>query len=305
MNWLLVLALGAAEPAVTLEAVDCPVTLVTAIRDELAAAGFTTELASDAGAQVAHAALRCEEALVHVQLEDRVNPKSVGRTLPFSARPRSEVLIAIQVVELLHASLAETRFAALTQVPVPQPVVRFLEQREPTAPSPWNVAFGGGVTYAPGGFGAQPSVSAEVSRAISSWSSGRLELGASLGATVGATVLRSTGGEADTGLVESRALLAAAFSQQGWKVRPRVSLGVLWVWATGRSEGLYEATAGATGTFEAGVGVSASRALTSWLSLTLGVEVAVTPFPIQVQLPDSTTRIGVPILGAQLGVVFR
>ena len=60
-----------------------------------------------------------------------------------------------------------------------------------------------------------------------------------------------------------------------------------------------------TGTFAAGLGVAAARVLTSWLSLSLGVDVAVTPFPVEVRLPESTTRIGAPLLTAQLGVVFR
>lgn len=305
MSWLLLLALGAVEPAVTLEAVDCAPSLVTAVQEELVAAGFVTQLSADVGAQVAHVSLRCEVTRVVVQLEDRVTPKSVARTLERSARARSEVLVALQVVELLHASLAETRFASLTQPPVPQPVVRFLEQREPPPSSPWRVAVGGGATFAPGGFGVQPSVSVDVSRAVNDWPSARLEVGAFLGATVGATTLRVVQGEADTGFLESRALLAVTLGKEGWSIRPRLSLGVLWVWAAGRAEGFYEPSTGVTGTFEAGLGISASRTLTPWLSLYLGVDAAITPFPVRVRLPEIETVIGVPLISAQAGVVFR
>ena len=305
MSWLLLFALGAVDPSVTLEATDCAPSLVTSVQEELVAAGFVTLLSADVGAQVAHVSLRCEGARVMVQLEDRVSPKSVGRTLMLSPRARSEVLVALQVVELLHASLAETRFASLTQPPVPQPVVRFLEQREPPRSSLWSVAVGGGATFAPGGFGLQPSISVEVSRAVSEWPSGRLEVGALLGATVGATKLRVVQGEADTGLVESRAVLAATFGREGWSIRPRLSLGVLWVWAAGRAEGFYQPSTGVTGTFEAGLGVSAARTLTPWLSLHLGLDVALTPFPVRVRLPALETIIGVPLISAQTGVVFR
>lgn len=299
---LLVLAAGS-PPSVTLESSDCAPGLVTAIQDELEVAGFPTERSSDVGAQVAHVDVHCVDANVIVQVEDRVTPKSVRRTLQLQPRPRAEVLVALQVVELLHASLAETRFASLTQVPAP--VVRFLEQREPPAPSPWNLAVGAGATWAPIGFGVQPSVSAEISRAVSSWKPARLELGALLTATVHASLLRGTGGQAELGLVESRGLVAVSFEQASWMIRPRLSAGVLLVWAAGHADVGYGAKSGATATFEVGLGLSVSRAVNSWLALNAGVDVAVTPFPVVVRLPDSSTRIGLPLLAAQIGAVFR
>lgn len=300
--WLLV----GAQPlpaAVTLEAADCPPELTGSIRDELESAGFLTSVGARAGAQVAHVVARCEGARVVVRIEDRVTSKVVERSLASVQGPRSEVLAAIQVVELLHASLAETRFAAL--LPVPPQVERFLAQREPPPPTRWNFAATGGVSWAPGGFGFQPSLSAAVSRPLTSGTGWQLELGGALTATVHATLLRGTGGEADVGLVEPRALLAVAFERGGWTVRPCVSLGALFVWAVGRAGGAYGAASGATGTFEAALGLSFSRALNPWLALSAGVDAAVAPVPVQVQLPDSTTRIGAPVLSAQLGVVFR
>ncbi|MDP1821697.1 MAG: hypothetical protein Q8L48_00565 [Archangium sp.] len=291
------------SPSVILEAVDCPEALTAAIRDELEVAGFPTLVASRSAPQVASVIARCTGDQVVTRIEDRITSKSVERTLAWTAGPRSEVLVAIQVVELLHASLAETRFAALTHVPLP--VERFLAEREPTPPTPWEFSAAGGVMFAPGGFGVQPAVSAEVSRAVSSSPAWRLEFGAALAATVHATVLRSTGGQADVGLVESCALAAAAFERGGWTARPRVSLGVLLVWGVGRAGGDYGAASGATATFEVGLALSLARAVTSWLSVKAGLGVAVTPFPVQVRLPDATTSIGLPVLSAQLGVVFR
>lgn len=303
MNPALFFVLAAAPlPDVTL-ASDCPAGLVTAIREELEVAGFPTQLSADEGAQVAHVDVHCVDASVVVQIEDRVTPKSVRRLLQLQSRARAEVLVALQVVELLHASLAETRFAALTQVPAP--VVRFLEKREPAPPSPWKLGAGVGATWAPVGFGVQPSVSVEVSRAVSSWNSARLELGLLLTGTVHASLLQGTGGRAETGLVESRGVFALNFEKASWMIRPRFSAGVLLVWAVGHADTGYGANAGATATFEVGLGVSVSRAVTNWLALSAGVDVAITPFPVVVRLPDSTTRIGVPLVAAQIGAVFR
>jgi len=293
---------AAAAPDVTLDS-DCPDGLVTAIREELEVAGFPTERSSVGGEQVAHLDVRCVDASVVVQVEDRVTPKSVRRTLQLQARPRAEVLVALQVVELLHASLAETRFAALTQVPAP--VVRFLEKREPPPPSAWNLAAGVGATWAPVGFGVQPSVSAEVSRAVSSWTAARLELGLLLTGTVHASVLQGRGGRAELGLVESRGVVAVNFEQGSWMIRPRFSAGVLLVWAAGQADTGYGARSGATATSEVGLGLSVSRTVTSWLALSAGVDVAVTPFPVVVSFPDSNTGIGVPLVAAHLGAILR
>ena len=298
---LSLLLAAANQPDVTL-ASDCETGLVTAIREELEVAGFPTELSSEGG-QVAHLDLHCIDASVVVEVEDRVTPKSVKRTLQLQSRPRAEVLVALQVVELLHASLAETRFAALTRVP--EPVVRFLDKREPAAPSAWNLAAGVGVTWAPMGFGVQPSVSVEVSRSVSTWNSARLELGLLLTGTVHASQLQGIGGTAEIGLVESRGVFAVNFPRAGWMIRPRFSAGLLLVWAAGLANSGYGARSGATATFETGLGLTVSREVTNWLSLFAGVDVAITPFPVVVRVPDSSTQIGVPLLAVQMGAVFR
>jgi hypothetical protein len=297
------LILAAAPDAVTLEASGCGPGLANSIRDELEAAGFPTRLTEDRDAQVARVVVHCAASEVVVRIEDRVTSKAVERTLVLAEGPRSEVLAAIQVVELLHASLAETRFASL--MPVPVRVERFLAQREPAPPGSWNLAAAGGVSWAPGGFGAQPSVSLELSRPVITGTPWRLEFGGEVNATVRASLLQGTGGQAEVGLVEPRALVAAAWEHDAWTVRPRVSAGALVVWAVGHAQGVYGASSGATATFQVAIGGSVSRPVTPWLALEAGVDLSVAPIAVQVQFPDSTTRIGAPLLTAQLGVVFR
>jgi hypothetical protein len=81
---------------------------------------------------------------------------------------------------------------------------------------------------------------------------------------------------------------------------------MLLVWAVGReATGIWGAQAGATTTFELGLGVSATRALTDWLSLRAGVDVAIAPFPVRVLIPEAGASVGLPILTLQLGLVFR
>jgi hypothetical protein len=275
-----------------------------AIRDELEAAGMSTQL-EEGEAQVAHVTVHCEVTRVIARVDDRVTSKSVERHLELTPGARGDVLLALRVVELLHASLAETRYAALAQVPAP--VGQFLAKREPPPPpSRWEFALTGGFTYAPGGFEAQPSISGEFARSVKAWSSLQLELGGMLSATVRASKLRSSAGAADMGLVEPRGQVALAWESSGWSLRGRFSLGMLLVWAVGReATGIWGAQAGATTTFELGLGVSATRALTDWLSLRAGVDVAIAPFPVRVLIPEAGASVGLPILTLQLGLVFR
>lgn len=300
----LLLLFLAATPSVTLSVSECPDSMKQAIRDELEAAGMSTQL-DEGEAQVAHVTVQCEVTRVIARIDDRVTSKSVERQLELTPGARGDVLLALRVVELLHASLAETRYAAIAQVPAP--VEQFLAKREPPPPpSRWEFVITGGFTYAPGGFEMQPSVSGEFTRSVKTWSSWQLELGGMLSATVRASKLRSEAGAADMGLVEPRGQVALAWESSGWSLRGCFSLGMLLVWAVGReATGIWGAKAGATTTLATGLGFSATRTLADWLSLRAGVDVAVTPFPVRVTIPETTASIGLPIVTLQLGLVFR
>jgi hypothetical protein len=296
-TWLLlVLHAGATPGVVTVAPSTCPAALVDTIRAELVCAGFATEGSS---AQLATVITRCDEpGRVLVRLEDDVTQKAVERSLALGADARQDARVAVQVVELLRASLAETRFASL--MTVPEPVERFLAEQEVA----WRGELAAGAMLAPGAFGVQPSVSGALwrSQALRGW---QLEFGALVEATVHATRLRATGGSADVGLIWPRVAIAASVELGGVWLAPRVGLGALLVWASGNADATHIATAGVAPTFAASVGVAARRQVTGWLALGLAADVAVAPFPVTVSLPQLTTALGAPFFSFSLHAAFR
>jgi hypothetical protein len=298
MSWWLLLALASAPGPVTLAPTTCDPALRAALRDELLAAGFSVD---DAGAPIATIITRCDApGRVFARVEDHVTRKAVERELEPGEGSRVASRAAVQVVELLHASLAEARFAAL--VDVPAPVERFLAAREV---GPWHTELGGGVLVAPGGFGVEPAVSAALwrSQRLGGW---RVSVGALVDATVRATVLRSAAGEADVGLVAARVAAATDFDLGGLlQLSPRVGVGVLLAWASGRAAASNVGSIDAVPTFTASLGLTVSRQLTDWLALGLSADVGLTPFPIVVVLPDLQATLGAPYVTVGLVVVLR
>lgn len=296
--WLLLLVMmRASEAVVTIAPSTCAPALLETIRAEFAAAGFATG-ASDT--HLATVIMRCDDqASVLARVEDKVTQKAVERSFEPSTDPRGNTRVAVLVVELLHASLAEARFASL--VKVPEPVERFLSERE--API-WRGELAAGAMMAPGRFGVQPALSATLWRvhALRDW---KLEVGALVEATIHATRLPSSAGSADLGLLAPRLVVAAAFEVGGVLVAPRLGLGALLVWASGNADVRHTASAGIAPTFAASLGVAASCQLNGWLAVGLGADASVTPFPVTVAMPDSTTRIGAPFFSISLYAAFR
>lgn len=293
---LLLLGAGATPGVVMVSPSTCPTELVDTIRAELVCAGFATDEGSP---RLATVITRCDEpGRVLVRLEDDVTHKAVERSLELVADARQSARVAVQVVELLHASLAEARFASL--VKVPEPVQRFLAEQELA----WRGELAGGVMLAPGAFGVQPAVAGALwrSQALRNW---QLEFGALVEATVHATRLKATGGTADVGLVWPRVAVAASIELGSVWLAPRVGLGALLVWANGSADATHVGTAGVAPTFAASVGVAARRQVTGWLALGLAADVAVAPFPVTVALPQLTTHLGAPFFSFSLHAAFR
>ncbi len=295
-SWAVGLLLGAVG-GVTVDASQCPPAVGEAVQSELNAAGF--ELV-DGEAPIAVISLECDqEGSIKVRVEDAVTAKAVERRVELPPGPRGVMLVGVHAVELLHASLAEARWARA--VKVPKQVERFLERREPV---PWCVELGAGVLVAPGGFGAEPEVGVALWRSLPlvGW---RLELGAQIDATVRATRLRSEGGTADVGVVLGRVAVGAAFEALGFSLTPRLGLGALLVWASGNANGVYQAQTGAASTALGMVGFSASRRLAAWGSVGVLIEGGGSPWPITVSLPDRSTLVGVGVITASARVAFQ
>lgn len=296
-SWVVAVLLSAAG-GVSVDAPGCPPALQEAVQAELTAAGF--ELVSGQ-APIAVVSLGCdEERGVKVRVEDAVTLKAVERRVELSPGPRGVMLVGVQVVELLHASLAEARWAREVTV-VPAQVEQFLERREPV---PWRVELGAGALVSPGGFGAEPEVGVSVwrSQPLVGW---RLELGAQLDATVRATRLRSVGGTADVGVVLARLAVGASFEALGLSWTPRLGVGALLVWASGNAEGAYQAHTGVVPTALGLLGFSASRQLAAWVRVGLFIEGGGSPWPVVVLLPDGSTSVGAGVFTASAYVAFQ
>jgi hypothetical protein len=288
---------SAPEGSVVVSDADCSPALMETVRSEFVAAGFGLD---DAGARLATIALRCDAEQVVASVDDHVTHKRVERTF---ATPlgdsRSTARLAVLVVELLHASLAEARFAP--NAPVPAPVERFLAEREPAR---WRAELGAGALLAPARFGVEPSVAGALwnrQRLLSSW----LELGVIVDATVRATRLGDSTNGAEVGLVALRAAAGPAFELPGLTIQPRVGVGALLVWAVGHADIAHVASTGVAPTFTASLGVSGSWSVSSWLAVGLSADVGVAPFPVAVVLPTVTTTVGLPWASFTLFASFR
>lgn len=283
---LLAVSLSAAP----LEVTGCPEALRSMVLDEYA-------LASLPSSSTHQVAVRCEGVAVEVSI-DQPNVGNRTHTLQRGTDARAEVRVAVQVVELVRAALAEERFARAPLRPVSlEPSMA----PQPPRPPRWSVSLAGGLTVAPGGLGGEPSVSAGVWRGV-----GAIELGVTALATVRATRLPVAAGRALLGLVHLEARAGYPLEFDSWTLTPHVGLGALVVWALGEP-----ATVGWTGnlgfapTFALGAGLSAWRALTSWLKVGLVTEVIAAPFPVRVELPGARATVGLPVLVLSLAFGFR
>jgi len=276
LSWLL---LAAAPAGVLLEVDGCPPQLTSTIHDELLAAGFS----GDSG-EIARISTRCSAEAIQVRIEDRVTEKTVER--------------AVQVVELLHASLAEAR-ARRRVAQVPAQVDAFLAQREEPASVPWSAGLELGAIGGLGAFGVEPALFGEISRPV--W---KVELGLSLAGTVHASSLSSLAGRALLGLALAQGTAALPVELGGFRLSPRLGLGTLVVWASGEASSAYQSSFGATAVFALTLGASLWRSLAPWLSAGLLLDVTAAPVPVRVEVPGASTRVGLPLLALALGVRF-
>jgi len=290
LSWLL---LAAAPAGVLLEVDGCPPQLTSTIHDELLAAGFS----GDSG-EIARISTRCSAEAIQVRIEDRVTEKTVERAFPQLGGPRAENRLAVQVVELLHASLAEAR-ARRRVAQVPAQVDAFLAQREEPASVPWSAGLELGAIGGLGAFGVEPALFGEISRPV--W---KVELGLSLAGTVHASSLSSLAGRALLGLALAQGTAALPVELGGFRLSPRLGLGTLVVWASGEASSAYQSSFGATAVFALTLGASLWRSLAPWLSAGLLLDVTAAPVPVRVEVPGASTRVGLPLLALALGVRF-
>lgn len=303
MTAILLMLLGApAVSGVALAPSSCDTELVKAVRDELHAAGFSFAPPDDPSA-IAQLRLNCTQGSLEARIEDRVTRKAVERQLSVAPGLRREAQAAVQVVELLHASLAEARFDSMFAVPIPKEVDRFLAEQEPGGR--WATGLLAGALFSPGGFGVEPTISGFVSRSVFHRSGWRLEVGGSALATIRASRLRGEGGSAEVGLLHAAAVVAVPLELGEWTLRPHLGVGALFAWASGHAEALYQPASGVTATFAPCLGLSLLRNVAPWMALSLGAEATGTPIPIRIQFPDVTTLIGAPLFSASVGVAFR
>lgn len=296
MSPVLVALLAAGDVNVALLSEGCSTGFVTLVRDELTAAGLAVSTAGEASRELARVRLTCVEGALEVRIEDHLTDKSVERRVErASADPRADAKGALQVVELLHASLAEARYRS---EPVPEQVETFLETKEPApARRGWAALFGGAVV-APGGFGTQPSVFALLGDEV-----GPVELSGMVGATVHASKLRGPGGSAEVGLLDASVGLGLRLPLPLGTLHPRLGLGALAVWAAGRAEQGWVASAGFTATFAGSLAVFWELPVLRHLALVCGAGVSVSPAPVQVLFADSSgARIGLPLIIASVGL---
>jgi hypothetical protein len=290
-TWWVLAALGSA--GVSLSADDCPPSLGALIRDELSVAGFSSE-----GSEVAHIVAHCANGQAEVRIDDRVTQKTVERHFALLTDARAESRLAVQVVELLHASLAEARFTS--RPPVPAQVETFLASRAPAPPSAWGATLAGGVVGGLKGLGVQPAVSGALTRRVLA-----VELGLGVAATVHATTLNSEAGRALFGLVQLEAVVGLPIERGAWCVVPSVGVGALAVWANGEAGKEYEPHFGVAATFAATIGCSVWREVNAWLSVGLNLDVTAAPAPVRIDAVNASASVGLPLASLSLGLRFR
>ncbi len=301
---LLVALLLSAAPPVGLVAEGCDAPFVELVRTELSVAGLpATAMASGAPAEAGELLrlhLSCSDGAVDVAVDDHVTRKRVERRVSRPAEVRGATRAAVQVVELLHASLAEARFR--TEGPVPPQVEAFLTAQEPEPPPPsWRVSVEAGVAVAPGGFGAQPHLAGTVAR-----KAGTFELSARLAATVHATRLTGRGGSAEVGLLDARVTAGLPMALGPAILELYAGAGALAVWSAGRAGWGYVPRAGVTATFAPSLGFVATVWPLPWLGVTGVADVVLTPVPVRVRFPDGAgARIGLPVVSLGVGVRLR
>ena len=297
---MLVALLAASDASVALMSDGCSAGFVELVGAELSAAGFTiTANAVQSPGEVARVRLTCTEGVVEVNLDDHVTDKRVERRVEHGTDSRADSRTAVQVVELLHASLAETRFRS--REPVPDQVEAFLAAKEPQPPRAWWVGLLGGAFIAPGGFGTQPSVSGLLADQV-----GPVELLALLGATVHATTVHGLGGSAEAGIFDVRAAAGLPLSLGRFTIHPHVGAGVILVWAAGRADAGWVAQAGVTGAFAPSIGAAVEFRVLRGLAVVCAVEGVFAPAPIALKFGDGTgPQIGLPLVTVSLGVAAR
>jgi hypothetical protein len=294
---LLLAALAASDASVALHSLGCPAGMEELVGAELGAAGFSLK-PSDAPGQgvVARIEVSCAEGAMTVRVDDLVTDKRVERRISMAAGARADSRAAVQVVELLHASLAEARYRP---APVPQPVSRFLATKEPLALHA-RVGVVGGVLVAPGGFGVQPAVMASFSGFV-----GIVQVGGVFGATVHPRRFSGDFGFVEVGLLEARVTASLEVPWGRFFVHPRLGLGTLIAWAAGHAAPGYAANSLVAATFAASLGGLFEWPLTQGFSLIATADVAVTPFPLVLTLPQGGATMGLPTLSFGLGAAFR
>lgn len=291
MALLTVALLGA--PGVLLEVSACPEALEPSVRDELTVAGLESD---DLLTEVS---VRCAGAEVDVALRDVASGREHRGALRLGPDARGLTRVAVQVVDLVRASLAEARFSGLLApvvhaAPAPPPA----PPRPPSALRGW---LGGGATLAPGGLGLQPSLAGEVSYAL-----GSLELGLGAWATVRAARLVGTVGRAEFGVGGSQVVGAVTLEHGAWTLTPHMEVGVLVAWGLGEATALaWEGRLATAATLALGLGVSAWRAVGTGVSVGVVVDARLTPVPVRVELPGAAARVGLPVLAAGLALRFR
>lgn len=292
---LLALLLSAAS--VQLDAPQVSAELADAVRTELSTAGFSAE----GEPVVARLALLPVDGAVDCTVEDRVTHKTVTRRLAYDpTAQRANRRLAVQVVELLHASLAEARFAP-QPAPVPQAVNAFLDQRElPPSPPRWRLEATGGVAVS--SQGVEPWVSLGGRIRI-----GPVEAGLNAGTVVQTWTITGALGHADLGLADARAIASVPLELGMVTLRPEVSFGALLAWATGHTDLRgYVGTTTTTTASAPGAAVNAELPLNEFLALTARAALTVALPAIKMQFSDSrVATIGQPMFVISVGLSLR
>lgn len=272
----------------------CEPTLVSVVNDELAVAGFDLE---SSGTSLV---VTCSGERVQVELFSDRDGRHDTTELVLGTGERAQVRLAVQVVDLLHASLAAERFRGLL-LPPPSVVV----PPDPEAPSEagtgWVGAVQAGAAIDPRGVGAEPLLSANVARRWARW-----EIGVGLSSTVHGALLEGSSGAARFGLATGTLQVQHVWTFGSWTLAPRLGLGALVGWAFGeRPTPAYLATAGAVPTFVASAAVSGWYQLVPAIGLGVSVEVFAAPFPVRVQIPGAEALMGLPTVALLAGARFR
>jgi hypothetical protein len=242
--------------------------------------------------------LRCgaKEVEVHVRVE---HGDEVIRTLTLGDDARREVRLAVQVADLYRAQVAEARFRRSVVTPAAEQPTAPLPTPWSPQPATWHATLGVGLMGAPGGFHLEPAVSGQVVRQVPG-----VELGVKVQATVRATTLRTAQWSSSTGLAQASGVVERPFDVGAWVLEPRLTLGALLVWAEGQASSGFVAATGVTATFLGSLGGSVWRRLTPQVAVGLEGDVAVAPIAVRVEVPGSTTAVGL-VFSAAAAVRFQ